>query len=284
MYSPCLVLTLSCTHVCCPPVCDPGFYCEEGASTGVPCPAGTSAGARGQSSQSQCIPVPVDFWAPLGSAAPEQCPPSGFYCPGALADTVNEKPGSKPILFEQGGSTQKQTQVRWPLSIWDLWVMMLPRAPCCPIPLTQTSLDRHALLQLVASKEITLAMSTEDYEPAAVKLALAALYGVSIEQISLASSAGSVKLTMSISESAAGGPSLEDVLAQVNAVDDATLGASLGDALGFDSLVVSSTAAKRDTVVSYVPFDCPEGQWCTAGIVVNCTERTYNPLRGMVDG
>ena len=29
----------------------------------------------------QCKPVPADFWAPLGSALPEACPPTGFFCP-----------------------------------------------------------------------------------------------------------------------------------------------------------------------------------------------------------
>ena len=85
--------------------CIPGFYCEDGASTPVPCPAGTSAGAFGQSSQSQCVPVPVDFWAPLGSSEPERCPPSGFFCPGALADSLYG--GARPIVYDQGGSTNK---------------------------------------------------------------------------------------------------------------------------------------------------------------------------------
>ena len=29
-----------------------------------------------------------------------------------------------------------------------------------------------------------------------------------------------------------------------------------------------------------VKFTCPRGKWCTAGLIVNCTEGSYNPLEG----
>ena len=41
------------------------------------------------------------YWAPTGSALPEPCF-SGFICPGAANDEVNDPPGSKPIILEVG--------------------------------------------------------------------------------------------------------------------------------------------------------------------------------------
>ena len=87
--------------------CARGSYCKEGSATPIPCPGGTYNNRTGQSSVAQCVEVTVGFWAPLGSSLPEECPPSGFYCPGAAADTVNAVPGSKPIIQETGGSTEQ---------------------------------------------------------------------------------------------------------------------------------------------------------------------------------
>ena len=70
-------------------LCTPGFYCKQGAAEPVPCPGGYVGNATGLYSPGQCTPVPLGFWAPLGSNIPEPCPTSGFYCPGALRDTVH---------------------------------------------------------------------------------------------------------------------------------------------------------------------------------------------------
>ena len=78
--------------------CPRGSYCKEGSSTPVPCPGGTFNGEFGRWSVGQCLDVPVNFWAPLGSAEPEDCPPTGFYCPGRLGDSEMDPPGSKPII------------------------------------------------------------------------------------------------------------------------------------------------------------------------------------------
>ena len=43
--------------------------------------------------------------SPLGSALPEPCPPTGFYCPGAANDETNDPPGSKPIIVSVGAQT-----------------------------------------------------------------------------------------------------------------------------------------------------------------------------------
>ena len=83
--------------------CPRGFYCKEGSSTPVPCPGGTSSNVVGLSSHKLCTPVPRGKWAPLGSAIPDTCPRTGFYCPGASYDPVHG--GAKPIIQPVGGST-----------------------------------------------------------------------------------------------------------------------------------------------------------------------------------
>ena len=78
--------------------CIRGFYCETGAATPVPCRGGTSSNTSSAMSSSACTSVQLGYWAPLGSSIPEPCPASGFYCPGAADDTVNDVPGAKPII------------------------------------------------------------------------------------------------------------------------------------------------------------------------------------------
>ena len=86
--------------------CTPGFYCRAGAAEPTPCPAGTVGNATGLYSENQCTYVPAGFWAPLGSNIPKLCPPSGFYCPGALRDT--QFGGAEPIIMPIGQSTETQ--------------------------------------------------------------------------------------------------------------------------------------------------------------------------------
>ena len=40
------------------------------------------------------------------------CPSSGFYCPGALQDVVNDIGGSKPIIIALGQTTQQVSVTR----------------------------------------------------------------------------------------------------------------------------------------------------------------------------
>jgi hypothetical protein len=55
-------------------ICTPGFYCRIGAAEPAPCPAGHVGNATGMYSSIQCTPVPVHYWAPLGSSIAETCP------------------------------------------------------------------------------------------------------------------------------------------------------------------------------------------------------------------
>ena len=128
---------------------------------------------------------------------------------------------------------------------------------------------------------MTLDIPINEYNETAVKLALADEYDVHPNLISIASSAGSLVILVTIASSGTSedGSALSVPLStlrdRIERRDDATLSMSLASVLG-TNLTVSSTEVQQGTVDRTVSFVCPRGKWCTAGIVVNCTERTYN--------
>ena len=90
---------LPCAHVTL------GVYCpSKGSSTPTPCPGGTYSNATGLYSDVQCTSVEAGYYAPTGSQYPEQCPASGFTCPGRAADEVNDPPGAPTPLALVGVS------------------------------------------------------------------------------------------------------------------------------------------------------------------------------------
>ena len=244
-----------------PSPCPRGSYCRLGSATPVPCPGGTYNNVTGATTVGDCMSVPATFWAPLGSALPEPCPSSGFYCPGAAADTVNDPPGSKPIIQATGGSTTFEE-----------------------VETVTTS--------------ISLDLSIEDFmaQQEAIRIALAADYGVPPESIILDAAPGSLQLTITVVVPVASPPPpgvgsanappstptvASSLLATVASVDAATLGASLGSALGLAPLTVTVTGnVSTGSVMHTVLFVCPKGKWCTAGLVVDCPENTFNNLTG----
>ena len=142
--------------------CAPGYYCSgRGASASTPCPGGTWSNATGLSSWHQCTKVVRGEWAPIGSTAAKLCPASGFYCPGYDADTINNPPGSEPIIIDSGASRKTRK-----------------------VP--------------VISFEVTLEAELADYNEDDTKVSLALLYNVSADAISLTVEAGSLKLSVTI--------------------------------------------------------------------------------------
>ena len=84
-------------------LCAVASYCPGFRTTSpTPCPGGTFSNITGLSADWQCTPVEPGFWAPTGSTFPEECPTSGFTCPGRAQDKVNDPPGSKPLLVNSG--------------------------------------------------------------------------------------------------------------------------------------------------------------------------------------
>ena len=110
------------------------------------------------------MPVRTGFWAPLGTALPERCPTSGFYCPGAARDTQHG--GTKPIIIPVG-STVTTEEVR------------------------------------AVAKSMTLDVSIDSFvaQREAFRAAFAAQYRVDPSLISLEVAAGSLRLTVTIAGS-----------------------------------------------------------------------------------
>lgn len=236
--------------------CTRGFYCERGASTPVPCPGGTTSNATGVAVRSACKQVVLGEWAPLGSAAPEACPTSGFYCPGAANDPVNG--GSKPIIIPVGDSTttkdvetvKKTLQLDFDCDSFNLAQMKASLATQYAVDVSLISLDNPCVRRLraraLASKSVTITIATEGTK------------------------ADGTPITAAVA----------DLLSAVQAVNDAALGGALSTALGTTITITGSTAPVQALSAMTVKFTCPKGKWCTAGLIVDCTEGTYNPLTG----
>jgi hypothetical protein len=63
----------------------------------------------------------------------------------------------------------------------------------------------------------------------------------------------------------------------VSQVSDVMLATSIGETMN-TTVNVTSQNAMRGTVLVTVETPCTKGQWCTAGLVVNCSKGSYNPL------
>lgn len=192
---------------------------------------GTFGNSTGLGSPGECTPVPIHFWAPLGSAVPEPCPPSGFYCPGALKDDLHH--GTKPIIMPVGKSTQT----------------------------VETAVLR---------KDMTLDISIDDFmlQREALVATLAREYGVDPSLMTLEAAPGSVQLRITIAATNGTGTSIDlDVLEQaVSAVSDATLTTLFGNVVN-SSVTVASAPTIRASIDITVPYAIPKGKWATAGQV-----------------
>ena len=232
--------------------CVPGFYCKTGAAEPVPCPAGYVGNATGLFSAGQCTPVPIGFWAPLGSSIPEQCPASGFYCPGALRDDVHG--GAKPVLVPVGQSTR--------------------------------TVSASAL-----SKAMTLDLSLDDFaaQREQLKIQLAAQYGVDPSLISLEAAAARrrarvlqssglvLTITIATEDNSGSFVDLATVEQAFAAIDDTALATTISSVTGTSVTVVSQPVQTTNVLVEQ-RMSCPKGKWCTARLIVDCPLGTYNPL------
>ena len=234
-------------------ICPPGKFCPAGSATPQYCEGGTFSGATGLVSSSQCHRVTGGFWAPTGSTLPEECFP-GFYCPGFNDDDVNLQPGSKPIIIDMGATTQTSNQ----------------------------TVEVNTTLSTVGTN-LTLDADLTTFNETAVRLALAELYAVPAELISLAVSAGSIVVSVSIALQSTGAamPVLDAqaVLAQVDRIGEANITASLGlNATVSAAAALSSTTYTTVTQVLTVRrVSCFHGFWCAAGVATPCEVNTYNP-------
>ena len=223
-------------------VCPAGSYCGAGAVEPLPCPGGTYSREVGLTSQLLCTKVVKGEWAPTGSSAPELCPVSGFYCPGYDADTINDPPGSKPILIDSGAARATHNVT-------------------------------------VVTFTLTLDAEVAGYDANATRAGVAALYGVSPDDIALSVVAGSLVLnvTISVSASAGGEAAAAAALAgAVGATGAAELAAALGAPATVERVAIGIVAREREAL-------CPAGAWCSVGVTIPCPENTYNNLTNRTD-
>lgn len=218
--------------------CRPGSFCPVGSTTPIPCPAGTVSNATGLASIDGCQGVGIGFWAPLGSSSPEPCPASGFYCPGAIEDDVNDPPGSRPILVPVGSSFATE-------------------------------------LVEVVEQQMTLDVDISSFDETAFRQEMAVLYGVDPSLIQVAASAGSTVISISIALPTAGSSATTPAAIQALMGNPSTV-ASLAQATGL--AIANVTAPATATEARSVETVCPRGKWCTAGLIVSCPVDTYNPL------
>ena len=236
--------------------CVAGFYCKVGAAEPIPCPAGYVGNATGLYSAGQCSPVRRGFWAPLGSNIPEPCPASGFYCPGALRDDLWG--GAKPIIMPVGQSTETQE------------VETVQQTMTLDLSLDHFAAQREALIQRLAI-QYNVDASLITLEASAARRARAL-------------QSGGLELTITIATSDGSGNQVDlaTIETAAAAVDATTLAASISEvtvAAGLPPVTISALQApERATAAIEVPFACPLGKWCTAGLVVDCPLGTYNPL------
>ena len=131
------------------------------------------------------------------------------------------------------------------------------------------------------TKTIMLDMSIDDFaaqhEP--LKAQLAAQYGVHLSLLTLEASAGSLQLRVTIATTnGTGSVDVETIQQSVATIKDSALASTIGAVMGTTVNVISLPAVVG-TVRVTIPFACPRGHWCTAGLVVPCPHNTYNPLK-----
>jgi len=86
-----------------------------------------------------------------------------------------------------------------------------------------------------------------------------------------------ITVTIATSDGAGNLADLAQIEQAVSAIDDAALSTTIGEVMGTPVTVVSQPPVISTTEIE-VPFRCPKGKWCTAGLVVDCPLGSYNPL------
>ena len=164
-----------------------------------------------------------------------------------------------------------------------------------PCVVSRRQLNHPALTPPGGEVAIVAAKDSACADTAEITRSIAALYGIELERISISIPScdrrrslqtPSITLTITIATSgtAADGTSVSapiaDLLTAVQNVNDATLGTSLGAALGKTVTVTASSAPAQATIELTTSFICPRGKWCTAGLLVDCPIGTYNSRTG----
>ena len=241
--------------------CPPGFVCTAQATAAVPCPGGTFGASSGLRGFSECEDAPPGFYSQAGSIAPTKCPPWGF-CPGRLADKVNDVPGSIPIVIPEGRQTMTVSKV------------------------VEQAINQTVL---VLSLQVEVA-NVDAFNDTAVRLQVAGMLGVPLHAVSLDFGASRRRLDLRLARSRR----LVALDLVVTIVDEPEVNitsvesvwkskslSTLSDELGMDvtdapSPVVDTKVKVRNTMVtSLVMVECPAGSWGANGECVLCSRGTY---------
>ena len=255
--------------------CLQGSYCERGSTTPLLCPAGTYGHMNGLRASADCTDAPAGFYAPAGSIEPTSCPSWGF-CPGRQEDTVNDVPGSIPIVVPDGQQaevrtetveqTVEQTLLQLPLQVEvdDLdtvneTAIRLEVATMLELPLSAISLDlgtsrRH--LDRVRMARVHRRLTTRQFmvliaDEATVDTATAAALAAQWSNSSLLQLSAALGINI-ISASA--------------------------------PVVTTQTRLQNVTVSTMTVVDCPPGFWGANGECVACSKGTYRSGRGNETG
>ena len=255
--------------------CAEGSYCERGSTTPLLCPAGTYGHVNGLRASNDCTDAPAGFYAPAGSVEPTSCPSWGF-CPGRQKDTVNDVPGSIPIVVPDGQQAEVRTE-------------------------TVEQTVEQTLLQLPLQVEVDDLGAVNE---TAIRLEVATMLGVPLSAISLDLGTSRRRLdrvrttpvhrrlttwqftVLIVDEATVSTATAAALAAQWSNSSPLQLSAALGINVTSASapVVTTQTRIQNVTVSTMTVVDCPPGFWGANGECVACAKGTYRSGRGNATG
>ena len=255
--------------------CVQGSYCERGSTTPLLCPAGTYGHGNSLRASDDCTDAPAGFYAPAGSIEPTSCPSWGF-CPGRQKDTVNDVPGSIPIVVPDGQQAEVRTE-------------------------TVEQAVEQTLLQLPLQVEVDDLGAVNE---TAIRLEVATMLGVPLSAISLELGTSRRRLdrvrttpvhrrlttrqftVLIVDEATVNTATAAALAAQWSNSSPLQLSAALGINVTSASAPVVSTQTRTQnvTVSTMTVVDCPPGFWGANGECVACSKGTYRSGRGNETG
>ena len=247
--------------------CAVASFCpNEGTTSPTPCPGGTYSNDTGLQGEWQCTAVKSGEWAPTGAELPEACPASGFICPGRDKDTLNNPPGSKPIIVESGGAVEKVKVdvVEFALEL-DMGVEDF-----------DDQAEQALIVQLAAELGINASLISLEATSTSVRRSLATDWRRRLNGTSSSNGRLQLQVTVRVPEDfeKASGSASADATIEPPAVIMASLinGRLSGMNITGVTSVSSAVIASREEAKT---VKCPRGYWCSAGLTVACDQDFY---------
>ena len=243
--------------------CPAGSVCTAQATAAVPCPGGTFGGSSGLRGFSDCEDAPPGNYSQAGSIAPTSCPSWGF-CPGRLADQVNDVPGSIPIVIPEGQQTT--TVIKVVEQAINQTVLELPlQVEVADVNAFNDTAVRRRVADVlglplrVVSFNLGASRRRLDLRTARLRRLVALDFVVTITD------EPAVNITRA--ESVWKSKSLSALSAE--------LGLDVTDAP--NPVVTTEVTVQYTTVSTLVVTECPAGSWGANGECVPCSKGTYRP-------